>query len=178
MKPINKIFIFLIVVVYTLAFTMKPLGAIALAGVGLETEAETKTEDMTETEFETEAPPYTPDEFYEMSHVISAEAGDCNWDMMVGVGYVVMNRKNAKCWPDTIYDVIHQPGQYTCLDNGTFYNEPTEMACKAADYVLRNGSQYPYDVVYQANSAQGEGEYTKVSCPGFQDMIFCYGRTE
>lgn len=138
---------------------------------------ETESELPDETESETERP-YSDDDFYELSHVISAEAGNCTWDMMAGVGYVVMNRVKAKAWPNTVYEVIHQPGQYTCVDNGAFYAEPTEMACEVADYVLRNGSQYPEDVVYQANSVLGYGEYTRESCPGYRDMIYSYGKIE
>ena len=172
MKPINSILLMMIVFVFTLAFTMRPFGAAALAGAGSN---DTEREDMTETETEC---PYSPDDFYEMSHVISAEAGNCTWEMMAGVGYVVMNRVKAKCWPNTVYEVIHQPGQYTCVDNGTFYAEPTEMACEVADYVLRNGSQYPENVVYQANSVLGNGEYTRESCQGYNDMIYSYGKIE
>ena len=172
MKILNSVIVILIVAIYTLAFTIRPLGAATLAGAGSNI---AETEDMTETETEC---PYTPDEFYEMSHVISAEAGNCTWEMMAGVGYVVMNRVKAKCWPNTVYDVIHQPGQYTCVTNGSFYAEPTAMACEVADYVLRNGSQYPENVVYQANGVQGEGEYTRESCEGYNDMIYCYGRIE
>ena len=169
MRFLNSVIVLLIVVIYTLAFTIRPLGATALAGVGAE------TEDMAETETEC---PYTPDEFYEMSHVISAEAGNCTWEMMAGVGYVVMNRVKAKCWPNTVYEVIHQPGQYTCVDNGDFYKDPTPMACEVADYVLRNGSEYPENVVYQATVPLGSGEYTRESCAGFNDMIYSYGRIE
>ena len=173
MKFLNSIIAILIVAIYTLAFTIKPLGAVSLAGAGSEKTVKMALTEETETEC-----PYSSDDFYELSHVISAEAGNCTWEMMAGVGYVVMNRVKAKAWPNTIYEVVHQPGQYTCVDNGAFYAEPTAMACEVADYVLRNGSEYPENVVYQANSVLGDGEYTRESCSGFRDMIYSYGRIE
>ena len=42
MKFLNSIIAILIVAIYTLAFTIKPLGAAALAGCGSETEVETE----------------------------------------------------------------------------------------------------------------------------------------
>ena len=110
MKTINRILVLLIVVIYTVVF-VTTAHAKSLAGYG---------SDETETER-----PYSDDDFYEMSHVIQAEAGYCSWEMMVGVGSVVMNRVKSDKFPDTVYEVIHQSGQYSCVRNGSFNNEPT-----------------------------------------------------
>lgn len=93
---------------------------------------------------------------------------------MTGVGSVVLNRVASDKFPNTIYDVIHQPGQYTCIDNGTFYNEPTWDVLDVTDFLLRVGSQYPPDVLYQANSPQGTGTYKTLST-SYSTMYFCYG---
>ena len=90
MKVVNRILVLLIVVIYTVVFVITT-HAKSLAGYG---------SDDTETER-----PYSDDDFYEMSHVIQAEAGYCSWEMMVGVGSVVMNRVKSDKFPDTVYAV-------------------------------------------------------------------------
>ena len=159
MKTINRILVLLIVVIYTVVF-VTTAHAKSLAGYG---------SDETETER-----PYSDDDFYEMSHVIQAEAGYCSWEMMVGVGSVVMNRVKSDKFPNTVYEVIHQSGQYSCVRNGSFNDEPTQGAKDAADYVLRTGGDYPADVLYQANFPQGMATYLTLST-SYSTMYFCYG---
>ena len=169
MKYINALIIMLIVVIYTIAFAVKPLGAAALAGAGSEeTEADTKNTEETETECL-----YSADDFYELSHVIQAEASYCNRDMMIGVGSVVLNRVASEKYPNTVYEVIHQPGQYSTV-SWLASQVPTEEAEEVTDYLLRNGSQYPEDVLYQANFPQGVGTYMTLST-SYSTMYFCYG---
>ena len=176
-KAINSILILLIIVVYTFVFAMKPLGASVLAGGGSEagcvdeTEEETQIEES-ESESETEQT-YTDDDFYELSHVIQAEAGYTYWDMMIGVGSVVLNRKESDVFPNTVYEVIHQPGQYSTVSY-LASQVPTAEVEEVTDYLLRNGSQYPADVLYQANFPQGSGTYLTLST-SYSTMYFCYG---
>lgn len=54
MKFLNSIIIVMIIIIYTLAFTIRPLGALALAGAGSEVAEVTEVTD--ETESETEVP--------------------------------------------------------------------------------------------------------------------------
>ena len=185
MSRINRVLIVAIVVVFAMVFTIRPLGALALAGIGsVETESETEvvetseeseveeTEDIEETESETEVAPYSADDFYELSHVIQAEAGYTYWDMMVGVGSVVLNRVKSDAFPNTVYEVIHQPGQYSTVSY-LASQVPTEEVLEVTDFLLRNGSQYPAEVVYQANFEQGSGTYLTLST-NYSTMFFCY----
>ena len=193
MSKVNRVLIVAIVVVFTIVFTIRPLGALALAGLGSvdteveETESETEvveaseeteslevveTEDIEETESETEQP-YSADDFYELSHVIQAEAGYTYWDMMIGVGSVVLNRVKSGSFPNTVYEVIHQPGQYSTV-SWLASQVPTEEVLEVTDFLLRNGSQYPDDVLYQANFPQGSGTYLTLST-SYSTMYFCYG---
>ena len=170
MKVVNKVLLLLIVILFSLVFVIRPLGAVAnftLAPAILSEAAE----DVEETEPETELP-YSADDFYELSHVIQAEAGYCDWDMMVGVGSVVLNRVKSDKFPNTVYEVIHQPGQYSTasyLDSQV----PTQQVLDVTDYLLRNGSEYPADVLYQANFPQGSGTYLTLST-SYSTMYFCY----
>lgn len=130
----------------------------------------------TETETETELEPmeYTPDELYTLSHIIQAEAGYCQREMMEGVGSVVLNRVADERFPDTIDDVVHQPGQYSPVSSGIFDSvQPTKLAIDVAIDLLEYGSKYPPEVVWQSNFPQGDGTYITLST-SYSTMYFCY----
>lgn len=135
--------------------------AVTLAGAGVETETERN---------------YTEEDFYVLSHIISAEAGNCGEEMLKAVGSVVLNRVADKRFPNTIKEVVFQtdPLQYGPIKDGSYYNEPTEDALEAAEYLLENGSQLPADVIYQSNEILGE-YYTHLDPPpGIgKRMYFC-----
>lgn len=134
--------------------------AVTLAGAGtVETETEL---------------PYSENDLYVLSHIISAEAGNCSEEMMIAVGSVVLNRVNDDRFPDTIYDVVFQPGQYSPTWNGAFYAEPTEAACEVAKTLLEEGPTIDPSVVWQAEFVQGEGVYDTIDSPWGTTMYFCY----
>lgn len=166
MKTINKILVVLIMVVFVMVIAVRPLGSMVLAGPTNINEEEIETE--TETEL-----PYSADDFYELSHLIQAEAGYTYWEMMAGVGSVVLNRVASDKFPNTVYDVIYQPGQYSTASY-LASQVPTQEVLDVTDYLLRNGSDYPADVLYQANFAQGSGVYMTLST-SYSTMYFCYG---
>lgn len=120
------------------------------------------------------APAYSENDFYVLSHIISAEAGNCSEDMMLSVGSVVLNRVADDRFPDTIEEVVFQAGQYSPTWNGTYYNEPTEGAKQAAETLLTEGSQIDASVVWQSNFPQGQGIYDTIESPWGTVMYFCY----
>ena len=123
-----------------------------------------------ETETETE----TDNDLYILSHIISAEAGNCSEDMMIAVGSVVLNRVKDERFPDSIEEVVFQPGQYSPTWNGTYYNEPTDEAVEVAEMLLTDGSQIDESVVWQAEFVQGVGIYEVIDSPWGTKMYFCY----
>ena len=138
--------------------------AVSLAGAGAETETETY-------ETETEAS-YTDEDLWYLSRVIQAESGYCEREMQEGVGSVVINRKNSDLFPNTIPEVIQQPGQYSTL-GWLSSQEPTDQVIKVAIDLLENGSKFPENVLYQANFVQGSGVYKTLST-SYSTMYFCY----
>ena len=134
--------------------------AATLAGAGsVETEAEK---------------PYTDEDLYILSHIISAEAGNCSEDMMLSVGSVVLNRVQDDRFPDTIEEVVFQQGQYSPTWNGAYYAEPTEAACEVAKTLLEEGPTIDPSVVWQAECPQGQGVYDTIDSPWGTTMYFCY----
>ena len=134
--------------------------SVALAGAGT---VETETEQT-----------YTDEDLYVLSHIISAEAGNCGEEMLIAVGSVVLNRVADERFPDTIKEVVFDPGQYSPTWNGTYCNEPTDDALDVAEFLLENGSQLPADVIYQSNEIIGE-YYDQIDPPPGvgKTMYFC-----
>ena len=134
--------------------------AATLAGAGsVETEAEK---------------PYTEEDLYILSHIISAEAGNCSEDMMLSVGSVVLNRVADDRFPGTIEEVVFQQGQYSPTWHGAYYAEPTEAACEVAKTLLEEGPTIDPSVVWQAEFPQGQGVYDTIDSPWGTTMYFCY----
>ena len=137
--------------------------SVALAGAGT---VETETERT-----------YTDEDLYVLSHIISAEAGNCGEDMLIAVGSVVLNRVADERFPDTIKEVVFQTEptlQYSPIRDGSYEKEPTDDALEVAEFLLENGSQLPADVIYQSNEIIGE-YYTQIEPPPGvgKTMYFC-----
>ena len=139
---------------------MSILLAVAIAGVGSGS-AETETEAS-----------YTDEDVWYLSRVIQAESGYCEKEMQEGVGSVVINRRDSELFPDTIAEVIQQPGQYSTL-SWLESQEPTKQVMEVTIDLLENGSKYPADVLYQANFPQGSGIYKTLST-SYSTMYFCF----
>ena len=119
---------------------------------------------------------YSEDDLYVLSHIISAEAGNCSEEMMIAVGSVVLNRVASDRFPDTIEEVVFQrdPLQYSPTENGSYWNDPTDAAVEVAQMLLEEGSQLPAEVVWQAEFPQGTDTYDKIPIPWGGYMWFCY----
>lgn len=115
-------------------------------------------------------------DLYILSHIISAEAGNCSRDMMLSVGSVVLNRVADSRFPNTIQEVVFQnnPIQYAPTINGTYWDVPTDEAVEVAEELLKNGSAIDESVVWQAEFKQGNGVYDTIESPWGTTMYFCF----
>ncbi len=120
---------------------------------------------------EVETLPYTEEELELLAHLIFAEAGSdwCSDKMQQYTGSVVLNRVNSSYFPNTLKDVIYQPGQYSVVKSGAINKTPNQRAYDVAKFLLENGSVLPSNVIFQSQHIQGDGIYEKV-----QNMYFCY----
>lgn len=122
-------------------------------------------------------PKYTEEDLDLLARIINAEAG-CDWIpdwVQRMVGSVVLNRVNSSYFPNTIRDVIYQPGQYGPVWNGSIHKTPSQRVINNARYLLENGSICPPNVTGQNGIITGSGLYTS-----YYDSIlgttiyFCY----
>lgn len=109
------------------------------------------------------------DDLYILSHVITGEAEGCSRDMKLSVGSVVLNRVSDDRFPDTIAEVVFQPGQYACTWDGNYYREPSQDTIDIAAELLEDGAVIDKSVVWQAEFPQGVGIYDIIG-----NMYFCY----
>ncbi len=117
------------------------------------------------------------DELMMISKIIYAEAGsawlDDNWKMCVGE--VVFNRVASPEFPNTIKEVLEQPGQYYGA-NSRYFNSliPTERCVRVAMRLFNGERLMEPSVVFQANFKQGGGTHTACYDKYLGWTYFCY----
>ena len=99
------------------------------------------------------------DDLYLLARVIYSEAGS-DWldeEFRLCVGEVVLNRVASPEFPDTIYDVVYQKGQYSGVNTAKFANlEPGRDCVDAALKLLQGERLMVPSVIYQSDYIQGE----------------------
>ncbi len=122
-------------------------------------------------------PDYTEEDLSLLSRVIYAEVG-CTWIpdwVQRMVGSVVLNRVESSLYPNTIKEVIYQPGQYSPTWNGSINNTPDSRTVANARYLLENGSICPRNVTGQNSIITGSGVYQSYHDSVLGTTVyFCY----
>lgn len=123
----------------------------AIETLQTETETEVETETEPETLSENEVPVYTIeklskitlDDFYEICRVVMNEAGGEGYKCQVAVAETIINRINSDKFPDTIYEVLYQPWQYSHASNGEVTDSVKEAVTQALEQkVFDNDMMY------------------------------------
>lgn len=116
-------------------------------------------------------------DLFNVAHLMQAEAGFTDSTERRLTASVLLNRVDSDKFPNSISEVLYQPGQYvTVYDQGPFWTEPTEDCWKDAEELLTQWYEYGYtdlpaDVLYQSRSPLGSGTYL-ISAWG---QYFCFG---
>lgn len=108
------------------------------------------------------------EDLYVLSHVINGEAQGYSNELKFGVGSVVLNRVNDDRFPNTIPEVVFQPGQYACTWDGNYDRPVEDSSAIVALILLIFGSRYPPDIIWQGNVPQGSYIYKN-----FERTYFC-----
>jgi len=117
--------------------------------------------------------PVAFDDLFLLAKLIQSEAGSTRigleWRMCVGE--VVLNRVASPEFPDSIEEVVFQPGQYAEAGTEEFRCTltPDETSVRAALRLLQGERLMAPQVVFQANFQQGAGVYTL-----FYDRLYGY----
>ena len=123
----------------------------------------------------------TFDNLYLLSKIVETEAGS-NWlteEHRQMVASVVINRVNSPEFPNTLYEVVYQKGQYAAVGTNRFKNViPSEKVVRSSMIILKNGSIAPPNVVFQAEFVQGKGIYKKITDKVLGTTYFCYSNNQ
>ena len=108
------------------------------------------------------------DDLFWLAVTIQLEAGS-EWlsdEHQLMVGNVVLNRVNHPRFPNTIFDVIHQPGQYCWVMRGVNVESViiSERAWRNAQLLMDGYRVAPPNVVFQAEFTQGDGTFAYFRC--------------
>lgn len=90
---------------------------------------------------------YDANDLYWLSRAIYAEAGNQPMQGRLAVGTVILNRVANSQFPNTIEEVVFQPGQFSPVSNGTIYRDPDEDSVVAAKLCL-DGVREADDCLY------------------------------
>ena len=93
-----------------------------------------------------------------MASLISAEARGEPYEGQVAVGAVVLNRVEHPSFPNSIAEVIYQPGAFSCLDDGQFDEPVAESAYRAAQDAV-NGWDPSYGAIYYFNPSTATSKW-------------------
>ncbi len=95
------------------------------------------------------------------------------------VAAVIINRVKSDKFPDTVYDVVSQKGQYLLgyANGDPRYTPPLEVREECQEIAARallGAIDCPDNVLYQAEFKQGSGVY-EVCETSYSTTYFCYG---
>ncbi|MCI8668724.1 MAG: hypothetical protein HFI34_04265 [Lachnospiraceae bacterium] len=98
-----------------------------------------------------------------LAALIECEAGDQSYYGMLCVGAVVMNRINSTRFPNTLYEVIYQPYQFTPVTVSNRFSlvlarGANETCYRAAREVLEEGKIVGSWLFFRMNDGSREGE--------------------
>jgi N-acetylmuramoyl-L-alanine amidase len=84
------------------------------------------------------------------ARVVHAEARGESFEGKVAVAHVILNRVEDNQFPNTVYEVIRQPGQFQPVRNGKINQPAGQEAVKAVEEALQNRS-HRHEALYFYN---------------------------
>lgn len=120
---------------------------------------------------------YSDDDLDLLARLVYAEAG-ANWVpdwVQQATASVVLNRVKSGHYPNTIRDVIYQPGQYGPAWNGSIYCKASQKCVRNARKALESGGTIPKDVLGQSGHISGKVYRSYHDRVIGSTIYFCYG---
>lgn len=119
--------------------------------------------------------PYTDEDLYWLSRIISAESRGESLAGQIAVGNVVLSRVSSDKFPNTIRGVIFDRKdavQFEPVSNGTIYDDPTPQSVLAARLAL-NGTSVVENCMYFFNPSLSQGTWIRQNC-AYYTTIGCH----
>ena len=86
---------------------------------------------------------YDQDALFLLSHIIYNESGNQPMTGKIAVGNVLLNRVKHPSFPNTLYEVIYQPGQFYPESTGAMEKTPNSGSIIAAKLCLEGAMVLP-----------------------------------
>lgn len=126
---------------------------------------------------------YTAEDLKLLSCLVYAEAGNQSYEGKLAVANIVLNRVKSWKYPDTIEDVIYQPGQFTVaasgsldkqLENYDSYSTQSQLlTIKAARAALEGANNMGNRLYFHSYKvAVRKGYENKPDCVKLDDQLF------
>jgi len=109
-----------------------------------------------------------------LARLVSAEAKGEPYRGQIAVAAVVLNRVKSPQFPNTIPDVIYQPGAFSPVANGEIWKEPVSSAYNAV-YEALAGTDPSYGALFFFNPAKTTNAYiwSRPQIVKIGNHIFC-----
>ncbi|HET7579250.1 MAG TPA: cell wall hydrolase, partial [Bacillales bacterium] len=101
---------------------------------------------------------FTSNQIQLLAQLVYAEARGEPIKGQVAVAAVVLNRIDSNKFPDTVTGVIYEPLAFTCVQLGSFYNQPDKEAYRAV-YLAIQGWDPSYGSLYYFNPSKAESDW-------------------
>ena len=106
----------------------------------------------------------TMEEFDLMAACVMAESGGEDFETQYWVAETILNRRKSPLFPDTIKEVIMEPGQFAVVSEGTIWTvTPTDSVYEAVQSALEEDN-VPEEILYFTSEGYllGTEPYRKV----------------
>ena len=90
-----------------------------------------------------------------LARIIWAESGNQPLEGMIAVGNVVLNRVASERFPNSVYDVVCQAGQFDPVRNGSINTTPSDEAVLASYFCLEGVNTVGDALFFQNPSSSG-----------------------
>lgn len=115
---------------------------------------------------------YNSKDLYWLSRIITAESRNQPLKGKIAVGTVIMNRVESPKFPDTIYDVIFSGIQFSPVQDGSIYRDPTNEAVIAAKLVLDGAREAGDSLFFNRNGLKSWASRSKTYITTIADHTF------
>lgn len=115
---------------------------------------------------------YNSNDLYWLSRIITAESRNQPLKGKIAVGTVIMNRVDSPKFPDTIHDVIFSGIQFSPVQDGSIYRDPTTEALIAAKLVLDGAREAGDSLFFNRNGLKSWASRSKTYITTIADHSF------
>lgn len=115
---------------------------------------------------------YNSNDLYWLSRIITAESRNQPLKGKIAVGTVIMNRVDSPKFPDTIYDVIFSGIQFSPVQDGSIYRDPTPESVIAAKLVLDGAREAGDSLFFNRNGLNSWASRSKTYITTIADHSF------